>query len=274
MDLSKLKEPFSLEDIEWRLQQCGESKDGRIWGKCLAYITSRAVQERLDKVCGADGWRSEIRKDGNAYLCTLSIRVTHEDGSVEWISRTDGADATDIESVKGGISGAIKRAAVQFGIGRYLYDLEEGWITVCENGKYSGKTKTDKWFKWNPPALPEWALPKGEETFQKAEVNNPVTSDNKPNETNTSSKGRRTKTSATTANEEEIKAKGNSVISRIGLIMKREENGRMIFTEPEINQIRTLVANTQLTENGIKELEELENVVRMELESRLSKMAA
>ena len=56
--------------------------------------------------------------------------------------------------------------------------------------------------------------------------------------------------------------------------MKREENGRMIFTEPEINQIRTLVANTQLTENGIKELEELENVVRMELESRLSKMAA
>ena len=79
---------------------------------------------------------------------------------------------------------------------------------------------------------------------------------------------------ATTANEEEIKAKGNSVISRIGLIMKREENGRMIFTELEINQIRTLVANTQLTENGIKELEELENVVRMELESRLSKMAA
>ena len=56
--------------------------------------------------------------------------------------------------------------------------------------------------------------------------------------------------------------------------MKREENGSMVFTEPEINQIRGLVANTQLNENGIKELEELEKFVRMELESRLSKMAA
>ena len=171
MDLSKLndfKKPFPYKDIEWRLQQCGEKKDGSIWGKCLAYITSRAVQERLDEVCGTDGWRSEIRKDGNAYLCTLSIRVKHEDGSIEWISRTDGADATDIESVKGGISGAIKRAAVQFGIGRYLYDLEEGWVTVCENGRYFGKTKTEKQFRWNPPELPAWALPEEEkETFQK-----------------------------------------------------------------------------------------------------------
>ena len=56
--------------------------------------------------------------------------------------------------------------------------------------------------------------------------------------------------------------------------MKREENGNMVFSEPEINQIRSLVANTQLTDNGVKELEELENVVRMELESRLMKMAA
>lgn len=30
MDLSKLKEPFSAEDIEWRLQQCGENKEGKI----------------------------------------------------------------------------------------------------------------------------------------------------------------------------------------------------------------------------------------------------
>lgn len=141
MDLSKLKEPFKAEDIEWRLQQCGETRDGRIWGKCLAYITSRAVQERLDEVCGTDGWRSDIRKDGNAYLCTLSIRVKHEDGSTEWISRTDGADATDIESVKGGISGAIKRAAVQFGIGRYLYDLEEGWRKSRRTENTSGRQR-------------------------------------------------------------------------------------------------------------------------------------
>lgn len=276
MDLSKLKEPFKAEDVEWRLQQCGETKDGKIWGKCLAYITSRAVQERLDEVCGPDGWKSDIKKEGNAYLCTLSIRVKQEDGSIEWISRTDGADATDIESVKGGISGAIKRAAVQFGIGRYLYDLEEGWVTVCENGKYFGKTKTDKCFRWNPPVLPEWALPKCEETFHKSADNNAVTNVDKTAETTFPAKGKRGKTSAEKqkSNADEIKEKGNTIISRIGLVMKREENGRNIFSEPEINQIRGLVANTQINDNGIKELEELEKVVRIELESRLSKMAA
>lgn len=160
MDLSKLKEPFPAEDIEWRLQSCGE-KNGKFWGKALAYITSRAVQERLDEVCGPDGWQTEIKKEGDAYLCTLSIRVKHDDGTIEFISRVDGADATDIEPVKGGISGAIKRAACQFGIGRYLYNLDEAWADVREDGKLSGKTKEGKWFKWNPPALPGWALPGG-----------------------------------------------------------------------------------------------------------------
>ena len=267
MELSKLndlKKPFPSKDIEWRLQQCGEKTDGNIWGKCLAYITSRAVQERLDEVCGTDGWRSEIRKDGNAYLCTLSIRVKHEDGSVEWISRTDGADATDIESVKGGISGAIKRAAVQFGIGRYLYDLEEGWVTVCENGRYFGKTKTNKQFRWNPPELPVWALPEEEkEAFQKTD---------KAPETNTSSKAKKGKGSEKA--EESIKDKGNAVISRIGDVMKHEENGNPVFTGAEIDQVRRLVAGTQLTENGVRELEDLEKVVRTELDTRLSKQQA
>lgn len=159
-DMKALTKPFPEDDIEWRLQSCGE-KNGRIWGKVLAYITSRAVQDRLDEVCGPDNWQTSIRKEGDAYLCTLSIRVTHDDGSVEWISRTDGADSTDIEAVKGGISGSIKRAAVHFGIGRYLYNLKENWAIISDNGKFSGKTKEGKWFKWNPPALPAWALPEG-----------------------------------------------------------------------------------------------------------------
>ena len=158
MDLNKLKEPFPETDIEWRLQSCGE-KNGKFWGKALAYITSRAVQDRLDEVCGPDNWKTSIEKTGDTYLCTLSIRVKHEDGTYEWISRTDGADATDIEPVKGGISGAIKRAAVHFGIGRYLYNLDEGWADVREDGKLTGCTKDKKYFKWNPPALPAWALP-------------------------------------------------------------------------------------------------------------------
>lgn len=159
-DMAKLKEPFPETDLEWRLQSCGE-KNGKFWGKALAYITSRAVQDRLDEVCGPDGWQCAIRREGDAYLCTISVRITHDDGTTEWISRTDGADATDIEPVKGGISGAIKRCAVLFGCGRYLYNLKDGWAVICDNGQYSGKTKEGKTFKWNPPALPADALPKG-----------------------------------------------------------------------------------------------------------------
>lgn len=159
-EMKKFLEPFPASDIDWRLQSCGE-KNGKFWGKALAYITSRAVQERLDEVCGPDGWKTEIKKDGDAYLCILSIRVEHEDGTIEWLSRTDGADSTDIEAVKGGISGAIKRAAVQFGIGRYLYNLKESWANISDDGIYSGKTKEGKWFRWDPPKLPDWALPDG-----------------------------------------------------------------------------------------------------------------
>ena len=38
-----------------------------------------------------------------------------------WISKSDGADDSNIEGAKGGLSDAFKRAAVKFGIGRYLY---------------------------------------------------------------------------------------------------------------------------------------------------------
>lgn len=261
MDLSKLKEPFKANELEWRLQQCGES-NGRIWGRCLCYISNRSIQTRLDSCVGEENWRNEYKEGpSGGILCGISIKIGDE-----WVTKWDGADNTQVESVKGGLSDAMKRAGVQWGIGRYLYDLPEGWITVCENGIYNGKTKEGKWFKWNPPQLPEWALPKVEENdFHKAQINNPVTSDSNGVETNPAPK---------TEAEEQIKAKGNTIISRIGMVMKHQENGKMAFTEPEINQIRSLVANTQLTENGIKELEELENVVRMELESRLSKMAA
>ena len=172
-DMAKLKEPFPESDLEWRLQSCG-CKDGRFWGKALAYITSRAVQDRLDEVCGPDGWQTSIRREGDAYLCTLSIRVTHDDGTTEWLRREDGADSTDIEAVKGGISGAIKRAAVQVGIGRYLYNLKDGWAVIDENGQYRGKTKEGKEFKWNPPALPSDALPKGATPSKQSKKSSPI----------------------------------------------------------------------------------------------------
>lgn len=155
MDLAKLKECFPANDIEWRLQQAETKKDGSIRAKCLAYVTNRAIQTRLDDVCGPENWKNEYTKapDGGV-LCGISIKIGDE-----WVTKWDGAENTDIQGVKGGLSGSMKRAAVQWGIGRYLYKLEESWARIENNGKFSGKTKEGKWFNWNPPALPNWALP-------------------------------------------------------------------------------------------------------------------
>jgi hypothetical protein len=120
---------------------------------------------RLDEVCGPENWKNEFKAapDGGI-LCGISIKVNDE-----WVTKWDGAENTDIEAVKGGLSGAMKRAAVQWGIGRYLYKLEESWINANENGAYRGKTKDGTTFRWDAPTLPAWALPKDSKPIPKSE---------------------------------------------------------------------------------------------------------
>jgi hypothetical protein len=158
----KLREPFAPADIEWRIGQAGEGKQG-IWAKVLAYITNRAIMDRLDDVLGPENWRNEFQFVQGGTMCGLSIRI-----GGEWITKWDGSDPSDIEAFKGVISGAMKRAAVQFGIGRYLYDLGDSWAVVSDSGAHYANCKikkdgAEKWvnFKWDHPKLPAWALPSG-----------------------------------------------------------------------------------------------------------------
>lgn len=157
MDLSALGDQFAPSDIEWRIGRAGVKND-KVWATCLAYITNRAIMDRLDAVCGPGGWRNEFRyEQGGAILCGLSIKIGDE-----WVTKWDGAEATDIEAVKGGLSNAMKRAGVQWGIGRYLYDLPEGRAEISESGTHyapKNEKKNIPAFKWNPPKLPNWALP-------------------------------------------------------------------------------------------------------------------
>jgi len=151
-----LKRPFSEEDVEWRVQSAGQGQNGP-WAKVLTYITSRAIQDRMDEVFGIDGWWDEYSAGpSGGVLCTLSARFGDRVVSKQGI-----AGNTDIEAVKGGESGALKRAAVKFGIGRYLYNLHEGWAIIDQNGKFRQSGKGGKYppFRWNPPKLPDWALP-------------------------------------------------------------------------------------------------------------------
>lgn len=156
----ELLAPFPESDLEWRVQSAGE-KGGKTWCKVLVYVTNRAIMERLDDVLGIDGWQNKfepLASGGN--LCGISIKFDNE-----WVTKWDGADNTNMEAVKGGISGAMKRAGVQWGIGRYLYNVTVMWGKVSDTGKLRGqwidKSKMKHYFKYDPPQLPAWALPEG-----------------------------------------------------------------------------------------------------------------
>jgi len=165
MNLKKLDAPFPASNIDWRIQQSGISQAGNPWAMCLAYITNRAIMDRFDEVCGKENWENHFLPgpDGGV-LCGISIKCGDK-----WVTKWDGAGKTEIDPIKGGNSGAMKRAAVQWGPGRYLYNLDAMWAQVAENGINRGtayKNKTDQknrqnpvYFKWNPPILPAWALP-------------------------------------------------------------------------------------------------------------------
>ena len=167
MDLERLKDPFPADCIEWRIGQSGKTRDGRPWAKVLAYLTNRAIMDRLDEVCGPAGWENRFERapndpKGESLLCGIGIEA---DGRIIW--KWDGAANTDFEAVKGGISDSMKRAAVQWGIGRYLYGIGESWADCTEenmrgqDGWRYAKTK-DGTFWWKPPAMPAWANPKAE----------------------------------------------------------------------------------------------------------------
>lgn len=102
-----LKRPFEPAKLKWRKGP---------GGKELVYITARDVMDRLDQVVGFYGWGTSYHEVMGRVVCKLTL---HVEGKT--ITKCDGADDTAIEGAKGALSDALKRAAVQFGIGRYLY---------------------------------------------------------------------------------------------------------------------------------------------------------
>tara|TARA_R100001086_G_scaffold232646_1_gene153960 strand:+ start:107 stop:604 length:498 start_codon:yes stop_codon:yes gene_type:complete len=103
----QLKRPFPVVKIKWR--KGGGNQD-------LAYIDARDVMDRLDSIFGIAGWQTGYEFIGDRMICTIVCKIEGD-----WIAKSDGADDTKIESAKGGISDSLKRAAVLWGIGRYLY---------------------------------------------------------------------------------------------------------------------------------------------------------
>ena len=128
-----LAKPFAPEDLEWRLQNTIEET---MRGMAVPYVTNRAIQNRLDEVCGPENWYNEFKpwhSNGkkDAQLCGIAIYFE----SKGFITKWDGAEDSDIEPIKGGLSDSMKRAAYQWGIGRVLYSLDTVWVDIERRGR-------------------------------------------------------------------------------------------------------------------------------------------
>lgn len=161
-DLRRLAEPFEPRDVSWRIQRAGKNENG-LWAYAVAYVDSRAIQERLDAVVGPGGWsvRYERQPDGSVWAGITIGAVEKWDGTGA-IPESKGISASD--AAKGTLSVAFKRAAVAWGIGRYLYHLPamRARTYTDSRGRFRAKLKDDTTYSWDPPELPAWASPGGD----------------------------------------------------------------------------------------------------------------
>lgn len=112
---------------QWKIQS--KAKDGKS-ATLVAYIDARDVMKLLDEVVGPEGWKDEyIVLTTNDVKCCLSIKVGDE-----WIGKEDIGTQSDYEAEKGAFSDAFKRAAVKWGVGRFLYDLEMQKVALDQYG--------------------------------------------------------------------------------------------------------------------------------------------
>ena len=119
--LQKLKQEIPF---RWKVQSA------RSWGcDCVAYIDARQVMDLLDEVMGPENWQDHYREVGNSVYCDLSLRIDKE-----WITKSDCGSQSNFESEKGQASDAFKRAAVKWGIGRFLYSMPFTRVKAIENG--------------------------------------------------------------------------------------------------------------------------------------------
>jgi len=149
--LEDLQLPFPSKDVKFRI---GATTKDRSRGQALAYLDARAIQQRFDDVAGRENWKVSFRVERpmgdsgpSSVICRIDVKINGE-----WIAKEDGCQVDLVEAspddkgrqkekkavelaVKGAYSDAEKRAAVQWGVGRYLYGCEPQWLPLSEDGK-------------------------------------------------------------------------------------------------------------------------------------------
>lgn len=127
-DLKELRQEMPH---KWRVQSFSRYK---AQAACIAYVDSRQVQDLLDSVVGPENWQDTYEEIFGDLYCHLSIKCNDE-----WVTKTDCGIYSKTEKEKGRASDAFKRAAVKWGIGRFLYALKIQYVDA--NEKSNGNNK-------------------------------------------------------------------------------------------------------------------------------------
>jgi len=118
-----LAAPFEAGEVKFKPQSVKGNR-------CLAmaYVSARTIMDRLDEVLGVGEWQDsyDVLADGSV-VCRLAVRIAGE-----WTTKTDVGSPSEQpdggDRLKAAFSDALKRAAVKYGVGRYLYRLASQWV--------------------------------------------------------------------------------------------------------------------------------------------------
>lgn len=138
---AQLRAFFPPEVVGWETPsaELASAKDGQAV-TCMPFVSSVAIQDRLDSVLGLDGWSVSYSVVGEWVRCVLSVRF--EPGG-EWVTRVGlGTHAAQDRAH----AYALREAARVLGIGRYLTSYPVA--VELQGGKYT-----------STPRLPDEALP-------------------------------------------------------------------------------------------------------------------
>lgn len=140
----RLSEPFDPREVKFKPQLVKNNK-----ALSIAYVDVRLVEDRLDAVMGVENWQDsyDVLNDGSV-VCRLALRFGDQ-----WVTKTDVGSPSEQpdggDRLKAAFSDALKRCAIKFGIGRYLYRLPGTWMDYDPVKKQIvGR-----------PQLPDFALP-------------------------------------------------------------------------------------------------------------------
>lgn len=137
---AQLAAPFALDDIDF-LPKGKVEREGKTLCMALPYADPRVYQDRLNAIAYGE-WSTPapvVIVAGNKLICYVTVILCG-------VPHTDVGEANNNEENTGteAFAQAFKRACSQFGLGRYLYNLEKEWVPFNAQRKMIDLDKAGK----------------------------------------------------------------------------------------------------------------------------------